>query len=146
MNEFETFWDNIDQELEDTKATTGLKYVVRGSLAKKPALRSNQSTSWVQFKPSSIGIHGETLPTKLLVSVFVTGPAKSNIHQTHVEAVKLALKVAKVLDGFLAVSGDAKNSGAILSLDKDESFQVIEDNPRAYTMAVVFNTHLNITP
>ncbi|MEP2447393.1 MAG: hypothetical protein ABJI69_09205 [Balneola sp.] len=145
MNEFELFWDNVDQHLDDNKSTTGLNYVVRGSFAKKPTIKPNQSTTWIQFNPSSIGVHNTTVPVNLSLTVFVTGATKTNVHQTHLGAVIQAVKIARLLHGFSPLPGDDKNSGCTLSLNKDDSFEVVEDNPRAYTIAVVFNAHLNIS-
>ncbi len=147
MNEFESFWDAIDQRLIDTKETTGLKYVERGSFAKKPAIRNYQATTWLRIGGASINIRASLIPTKIQVVVFVTGPTQNNVHKTHLETVKLGFKVAGSLHGFKPLEADANNSGCVLALklnDQDE-FDIIEAAPTAYTIAVEFTCNLNIS-
>ena len=146
MDELKDFWDAVEQQLTDTKAITGIQHIVRGSMGKKPPLQGNQATTWVELPQNPlINISSDAIPLQTTLSIFITGKSNTNIHQTHLKTLNQAFKVAFKLQAFKPLPTDAKNSGCILQLDRDQSFQVVEANPQAYTVVVVFNTKLVVS-
>lgn len=144
-DEFETFWDNVDAELESNKAAWGLQSVQRGDMGDgKLNLTSEQATTWIQLQESPTNVYENRFTAQITAIVFITGKPHKSIHTTHLNAMNKAMRVGMGLHKFNPLAGDSKNGGAHLKFNVGESFEVVDGGAKSYTVTAVFNAKIVI--